>query len=154
MIVSVPAPPPSDARPPPCPAWSSTAAARISASRMRMLTRTVYMRGARYLGCGGPHKIGPCLRIERRAADEQSVDLGLGEALCGALQVDAAPVQNPDDGRGALLEPGANDPVHVGRILRRGVAARPDRPDRLRRGWGAGSPPAPPPRRRAPAGCG
>jgi len=85
MIVSVPAPPPMVASPPPCPAWSSTAVARISASRIRMATRIPYMRGASYLGHGGAHKLCPAAGIERRSADEHAVQLLLREELGGVL---------------------------------------------------------------------
>src|SRR5437667_7464358 len=79
MIVSVPAPPPIVASPPPCPACNSTAVARISASRIRIATRIPYMRGARYLGDGGAHKLAPAFGIERCAADENAIQFGLGQ---------------------------------------------------------------------------
>src|SRR6266487_3965643 len=75
MMVSVPAPPPSDASPPPCPACSRTAVARISESRMRMERRILYMRGARYLVRAGPHKLGPARGVERRATHQHAVEL-------------------------------------------------------------------------------
>src|SRR6266496_1539841 len=75
MMVSVPAPPPMEASPPPCPACSNTATARISESRIRMPTRIPYMRGARYLGYGGAHKLRPASGVERRAADQHAIEL-------------------------------------------------------------------------------
>src|SRR5207247_442371 len=93
MIVSVPAPPPMLASPPPCPACNSTAVARISASRRRMPMRIPYMRGARYLRDGGAHKLDPHLGIERRAADQHAVELLFGEQFHGVLDVDTAAVQ-------------------------------------------------------------
>src|SRR5437762_12009217 len=94
MIVSVPAPPPMVARPPPCPACNSTAVVRISESRIRMATRTVYMRGARYIGDRGAHKLRPTARIERRPADQRALQLGLGQPLGGIRQIDARAMKN------------------------------------------------------------
>src|ERR1041385_4497495 len=133
MIVSVPAPPPMVASPPPCPACSSTATARISESRIRMPTRIPYMRGARYLGCGRTHKLRPGTRIERRAADEDAVQLVFRQQLGGVLQVHAATVQG-HVGRGGhplLFQPAANGLVHLGGILGSRVAAGADCPDRF-----------------------
>src|SRR5206468_3452398 len=94
MIVSVPAPPPMVASPPPCPACNSTAVARISESRIRIPTRIPYMRGARYLGDGGAHKLRPGARVERRSADQDAVQLRLCQQLGGILQVHAAAIQD------------------------------------------------------------
>src|SRR5262245_29708502 len=81
MIVPVPGPPPMAASPPPGPACNSTAVARISESSSRMPMRIPYMRGARYLGDGGAHKLRPAARLERGATDEHAVQLQLGEQL-------------------------------------------------------------------------
>src|SRR2546421_13084280 len=86
MIVSVPAPPPMVASPPPCPACSSTAVARISESRIRKPTRIPYMRGARYLGYGGAHKLGPAAGIERCSPDQNAVQLRFCQQLGDILQ--------------------------------------------------------------------
>src|SRR5467141_5047839 len=100
MIVSVPAPPPMLASPPPCPACNSTAVARISESRIRMPTRIPYMRGARYLGYGGAHKLRPAAGIERRSAHQHAVQLGLGQKLGGILWIHAAAIENHKRGDG------------------------------------------------------
>src|ERR1700752_1077525 len=130
MIVSVPAPPPSVESPPPCPACSSTALARISESRIRMTTRIVYMRGARYLGYGGAHKLRPVAWVERRSSDQHAIQLVLGKELGDVLQVDAAAVENDVGCRchGVLLQPGANRVVDFGRVLGGRVASGPDGP--------------------------
>src|SRR5437899_486261 len=131
MIVSVPAPPPMLASPPPCPACNSTAVARISESRMRMPTRIPYMRGARYLGYSGAHKLGPRQRIERRAPDQHTVELLLGQQLGGVLQIDAATVQNSCVRGPVLLQPRPDCGMHRCGIARRRVPARPNRPHRF-----------------------
>src|SRR5262245_53590874 len=123
MIVSVPAPPPMDASPPPCPACSSTAVARIRASRMRIPTRIPYMRRARYLRNGSAHKLRPVARVERCAADQYAVQLVLGEQLRGVLQVHAAAIEY-DVGSGRhrmVFQPAANRPMHLCRVLGSGV---------------------------------
>src|SRR5687768_16214418 len=133
MIVSVPAPPPIVASPPPCPACSSTAVARISESRIRMTTTIEYMRGARYLGRAGAHKLRPIAWVERRAPDQDAVQLVLGEERGDVLQVDAAAVQ--DDlrrgGHGMLLQPRANRRVNFGGVSGGRVASGTDRPHGL-----------------------
>src|SRR5256714_456451 len=133
MIVSVPAPPPMLASPPPCPAWSNTAVARIKESRIRMPTRIPYMRGARYLGRGGAHKLCPAAGIERRSAHQHAIELVLCQQLGGILQVHAAAVENEKwgDDRRIVLQPATNCAVHFGGVLRRGVASRADCPNRL-----------------------
>src|SRR5436190_1172101 len=133
MIVSVPAPPPMEARPPPCPACNSTAVASISASRMRIPIRIPYMRRARYLGDGGAHKLRPVARVQRRAADQHAVQLVLGQQLRGVLQVHAAAVENHErrGGNRVVFQPAANRPVDLRGVLRRGVSSRADRPHGL-----------------------
>src|SRR5438552_2720531 len=131
MIVSVPAPPPMLASPPPCPACNSTAVARISASRRRMPMRIPYMRRARYLSDGGAHKLDPHLGIERRAADQHAVELLFGEQFHGVLHVDTAAVQHPCFLRLALFEPRADRTVNFGGVPRRRIPARPDGADRF-----------------------
>src|SRR5712671_1315118 len=130
MIVSVPAPPPIVASPPPCPACNSTAMMRISASRIRMPTRIPYMRGARYLGYGGAHKLGPAAGIERCSAHQHTVQLRFRQELGGILQVHAAAVENQERCRARRvgLQPAANGAVHVGRVFRCGVASGTDGP--------------------------
>src|SRR3989441_7588313 len=120
MIVSVPAPPPMVASPPPCPACSSTAVARISESRIRKPTRIPYMRGARYLGYGGAHKLGPAAGIERCSPDQNAVQLRFCQQLGDILQVHAAAVQNQESrsGRDVLFQPRAKGPWYLGAILR------------------------------------
>src|SRR5438034_3928350 len=112
------------ASPPPWAACSSTAAVRISESRMRMTTRTVYMRGARYLGCAGAHKLGPAVGIERRAADEYTIQLRFGQQLGDVLQIHASAVEDSDDAGRVLREPGADLLMDLRGVLRRRVAAR------------------------------
>src|SRR5258706_440181 len=133
MMVSVPAPPPMEASPPPCPACSNTATARISESRIRMPTRIPYMRGARYLGCGGAHKLRPASGVERRAAYQHAIQLVLRQELGGVLQVHAPTIENHErrGGDRAGLEPLPDGPVNFGGILGRRVAAGADRPDRF-----------------------
>src|SRR4030088_1730763 len=130
MIVSVPAPPPMVASQPPCPACNSTAMARMTESRIRMPTRIPYMRGARYLGHDGAHKLRPAARIERRSAHEDAIQFGLCQELGGILQVDAAAIENHErgDGRGVLLALSSNGAVHFGGVLWRGVASGTDCP--------------------------
>src|SRR6266566_1555017 len=131
MMVSVPAPPPMVASPPPCPACNSTAVARINESRIRIPTKIPYMRGARYLGCGAAHKLRPGAGIERRAAHQHTVQLVLGKKLGGVLQVHAAAVQDHvrRGGDCLLLQPASNGLVHFGSILWRRVTTRTDCPD-------------------------
>src|SRR5882672_3416116 len=133
MIVSVPAPPPMVARPPPCPACNSTAVVRISESRIRMATRTVYMRGARYLGDGGAHKLRPTAGIERRPADQYAIQFGLGQQLGGVFQIDAAAIKNHerDDRRRIAFQPAADCAVDFGGVLWGRVASGADRPHGL-----------------------
>src|SRR5205807_4613182 len=133
MIVSVPAPPPMLASPPPCPACSSTAVARIKESRIRMPTRIPYMRGARYLGRGGAHKLCPAAGIERGSAHQHAVELVLRQQLGGILQVHAAAIENEKwgDDRRMVFQPATNCAVHFGGVLRGGVASRTDCPNGL-----------------------
>src|SRR5258708_2609038 len=133
MIVSVPAPPPMEASPPPCPACSSTATARITESRIRMPTRIPYMRGARYLGHGGAHKLRPAAGIERCSANEHAVQFVLRQELGGVLWVHAAAIENHERrGRDRVgLEPRPNGPVYVCGVRGRRVAAGADCPDRF-----------------------
>src|SRR6266576_971185 len=133
MIVSVPAPPPLVARPTPCPACNSTAVVRISESRIKMTTRTVYMRGARYLGDGGAHKLRPTAGIERRPADQHAIQLVLGQQLGGILQIDAAAIKNHerDDRRSIAFQPDADGAVHFGGVFGGRVASGADCPHGL-----------------------
>src|SRR3981081_2163992 len=107
MTVSVPAPPPMVASPPPCPACNSTAVARISESRIRMPTRIPCSRRARDRGYGGANKLRPAAGIERCAAHQHAIQLGLRQQLGGVLQIDAAAVENEKrrDGRSIVLQP-------------------------------------------------
>src|SRR6267378_587181 len=127
MIVSVPAPPPMVASPPPCPACNSTAMARTSESRIRIPTRIPYMRGARYLGCGGAHKLRPGTGIERRSAHQHAIQLGLCQELGGILQIDAAAIENQKrgDGGSIVLQPATNRAVHLGGVPCRSVRRMP-----------------------------
>src|SRR6266446_1352646 len=131
MIVSVPAPPPMVASPPPCPACNSTAVARISESRIRIPTRMPYMRGARYLGYARAHKLGPASGIERCAADEHAIQFRLGQKFGGVLQIDAATIQDSRLYCAVMLEPRSNRGVHRCGIARRRVPAGANRPHRL-----------------------
>src|SRR5438034_1091024 len=94
MNRSVPAPPPSDASPPPWPACSKTAVVRINASKVSRISRKVYMRRGKYLCGAGLHKLRPAFGIERRAAHQHAVELALGEQHGGVLRVQAAAVQD------------------------------------------------------------
>src|SRR2546429_7490994 len=105
MTVSVPAPPPIVASPPPCPAWSNTAVARMNESRIRMMTKIVYMRGARNLRRRGVHKLEPAARIERRAAHQYAVQLPLRQQLGGDSCRHAPALQNSDRPRFSIREP-------------------------------------------------
>src|SRR5207253_1067886 len=78
MNCSVPAPPPSDASPPPWPACSNTAVVRIRASRVRRISRKLYMRPGKYLGSAGLHKLRPAFGIERGAAHQDAIELAFG----------------------------------------------------------------------------
>src|SRR5467141_403942 len=131
MIVSVAAAPPKVASPPPCPACNSTAMARISESRIRMPTRIPYMRGARYLGYGGAHKLRPATGIERRSADQHAIQFGLCEKLGGIFQVDAPTIKNHKRGDGgrAVLQPATNYVMHFGGVLWSRVASSTDCPN-------------------------
>src|SRR5437879_5526573 len=96
MNISVPDPPPSEAKPPPCPACNSTAMARTNESSSRMAIRILEtMRQVSYSARGGLHKLGPALRIEGRAADEHAVELRLGEELRDVLQDNAVAIHEP-----------------------------------------------------------
>src|SRR5437667_10695190 len=96
MNISVPDPPPSEAKPPPCPACNSTAMARTNASSSRMAISTLEtMRQVRYSARGGLHKLGPALGIEGRATDDHAVVLRLGQAPRDVLQAHAAARHDP-----------------------------------------------------------
>src|SRR2546428_1931061 len=145
MNPPVPAPPPSEAKPPPCPACNSTAMARTNESSSRMAIRILEtMRHVSYSARGGLHKLGPALGIEGRATDEHAVELRLGEEFRDVLQAHAAAIYDPRLARAVRGQPGADLPMHQCGVLRGRVAARPDRPDRL---GGNGQPPQsdPPP---------
>src|SRR2546430_12480832 len=131
MTVSVPAPPPIVASPPPCPAWSNTAVARMNESRIRMMTKIVYMRGARYLCRRGAHKLEPTARIEGRAAHQYAVQLPLRQQLGGVFCRDAAAVQNSDRPRFPIREPRPDRAMDRRGILRCRIAARANCPHRL-----------------------
>src|SRR5207302_631191 len=85
MNCSVPAPPPSDASPPPWPACSNTAVVRIRASRVRRISRKLYMRPGKYLGSAGLHKLRPAFGIERGAAHQDAIELAFGEEGGGGV---------------------------------------------------------------------
>src|SRR5687767_1019920 len=131
MIVSVPAPPPMDASPPPCPAWSNTAAARTSASSSRITMRNVYMRGARYLCRAGAHKLGPGMRIERRSPHQDAVNFGLGEQVSGVLETHTSTVQDGRDLGAAVGQPATDRHMDLGSVLGGRVFSRADCPNRL-----------------------
>src|SRR5437762_13359531 len=94
MNCPVPAPPPSDARPPPWPACSNTAVVRISASRVRRISRKLYMRPGKYLGSAGLHKLRPAFGIERGAAHQDAIELAFGEEGGGVLLVHTSAVED------------------------------------------------------------
>src|SRR2546421_4822540 len=131
MTVSGPAPPPIVASPPPCPAWSNTAVARMNESRIRMMTKIVYMRGARYLRRRGAPKLEPTARIEGRAAHQYAVQLPFRQQLGGVFCGDAAAVQNSDRPRFPIREPRPDRAMDLRGILRCRIAARANRPHRL-----------------------
>src|SRR5207244_7464998 len=131
MNCSVPAPPPSDANPPPCPACSMTAVVRINASRAKRNSSRLYIAPGNYLRGAGLHKLRPALGIERRSAHQHAVQLAFGEQLGDVLRVHAAAVQDARTGGAAPPEPGADLPMHRRGVARRGVAPGPDRPHRL-----------------------
>src|SRR5512134_955672 len=128
---SVPAPPPSDARPPPCPAWSRTEVTRTQQVRSRMTMSTPYMARGYYSGGRGPHKLGPGHGVERRAAHQHAIQLPLGEQVPDVPEIDAAPVQHRHLRRTPVAQPASHLPVDRRRIGGCGVLPRPDRPDRL-----------------------
>src|SRR5256712_4590274 len=134
MNIPVPAPPPSEAKPPPCPACNSTAMARTNESSSRMAIRILEtMRQVSYSARGGLHKLGPALGIEGRATDEHAVELRLGDDLRDVLHAHAAALHDPRPARGLRGQPGADLPMHQCGVLRGRVAARPHRPARPRR---------------------
>src|SRR5205085_6866082 len=90
MTCSVPAPPPSDANPPPCPACSSTAVVRINASRAKKNSSRLYIAPGNYLRGAGLHKLRPAVRIERRSAHQHAVQLAFREQLGDVRRVHAA----------------------------------------------------------------
>src|SRR2546429_687921 len=101
MNCSVPAPPPSDANPPPCPAWSRTAAVRINASKPKRISSRLYIAPGNYLRHAGLHKLRPALGIERRSTHQHAVQFVLREQLGDVLRVHAAAVQHPGRGGAA-----------------------------------------------------
>src|SRR2546423_9514881 len=146
MNCSVPAPPPSDANPPPCPAWSSTAVVRINASRAKMNSSRLYIAPGNYLRGARLHKLPPAIGIERRSAHQHAIQLALREQLADILRVDAATVQDPGSRGAASRKPGADLPMHGRGIARGGVPPGADRPDRLgpdQRGGERRPPPGP-----------
>src|SRR3989442_953756 len=125
MNISVPDPPPSEAKPPPCPACNSTAMARTNESSSRMAIRILEtMRQVSYSARGGLHKLGPALGIEGRATDEHAVELRLGEEFRDVLQAHAAAIYDPRLARAVRGQPGADLPMHQCGVLRGRVAAR------------------------------
>src|SRR2546425_1129073 len=132
-MVSVPAPPPMVASPPPCPACNSTAVARITESRIRMPTRIPYMRGARCLGGGGAHKLRPAAGIERRSPHQHAVQLVFRQQFGSILRVHGAAIEDHKRrGRhGVVFQPASYGPMHFGGVFGRRVAASPDRPHGL-----------------------
>src|SRR2546425_12136923 len=131
MNCSVPAPPPSDASPPPWPACSNTAVVRIRASRVRRISRKLYMRPGKYLGSAGLHKLRPAFGIERGAAHQDAIELAFGEEGGGVLRVHTSAVEDPRRGGAPACEPAVDLPVHGGGVLGGRVAAGADRPHRL-----------------------
>src|SRR5437868_15399298 len=127
MNCSVPAPPPSDANPPPCPACSNTAVVRINASRAKNNSSRLYIAAGNYLRDAALHKLRPTRRIERRPAHQHAVQLLLREQLGDVLGVHAAAVQDPGSGDPAPAEPGADLAMHDRGVVRRSVAPGPDR---------------------------
>src|SRR5207249_9465880 len=112
MNCSVPAPPPSDANPPPCPAWSRTAVVRISASRAKNTSSRLYIAPGNYLRHAGLHKLRPALGIARRSTHQHAVQLALCEQLGDVLRVHAAAVQDATRGGAAAYEPGTHLAIH------------------------------------------
>src|SRR2546425_8386891 len=131
MNCSVPAPPPSDASPPPWPACSNTAVVRIRASRVRRISRKLYMRPGKYLGSAGLHKLRPAFGIERGAAHQDAIELAFGEEGGGVLRVHTSAVEDPRRRGASACQPAADLPVHGGGVLGGRVAAGADRPHRL-----------------------
>src|SRR5256885_11359671 len=128
MNCSVPAPPPSDASPPPWPARSNTAVGRIRASRVRRISRKLYMRPGKYLGSAGLHKLRPAFGIEGGAAHQDAIELAFGEEGGGVLRVHTSAVEDPRRRGASACEPAADLPVHGGGVLGGRVAAGADRP--------------------------
>src|SRR2546428_6919301 len=114
---SVRGPPRGAASPPPCPACSSTAMVRISASSSRTNFKRVNMPRGKYLARAGPHKRGPVRRVERRAAHQHTVELRLGQQRRGVLEVHTAPVENPRGGDPTVRPPAADSLMAHGRLL-------------------------------------
>src|SRR5207302_330555 len=142
MNCSVPAPPPSDASPPPWPACSNTAVVRIRASRVRRISRKLYMRPGKYLGSAGLHKLRPAFGIERGAAHQDAIELAFGEEGGGVLRVHTSAVEDPRRRSASACEPAADLPVDRGGVLGGRVAAGADRPHRLVRDHDARQRPA------------
>src|SRR5882672_12544434 len=69
-------------------------------------------------------------RHQRRSADQSSVDVGHREQLGRVCRLDAAPVEDGQIPESPVVrrEARAGEGVHVLRLLRGGVSARPDRP--------------------------
>src|SRR6266550_6166038 len=103
-----------------------------------MMVRTMCTRsllGGRAESRGLPYDADEALRIEARASDEGSVDLGLGHQGLGILGLHAATIQDAH-GLGDFLGPKLGDKppqiaVHLGGLPRRRVDSRPDRPHGL-----------------------
>src|SRR2546429_683505 len=142
MNCSVPAPPPSDASPPPWPACSNTAVVRIRASRVRRISRKLYMRPGKYLGSAGLHKLRPAFGIERGAAHQDAIELAFGEEGGGVLRVHTSAVEDPRRRSASACEPAADLPVDRGGVVGGRVAAGADRPHRLVRDHDARQRPA------------
>src|SRR5437763_16502586 len=103
MNCSVPAPPPSDANPPPCPAWSRTAVVAVTATRAKNTSSRLYIAPGNYLRHAGLHKLRPALGIERRATHQHAVQLAPREQLRDVLRDPPAAGQPP--GRGPAAPP-------------------------------------------------
>src|SRR5688500_12205236 len=118
ISMPVPAPPKPAARPPPLPAWSSTATTSAKQSIRSSMRRIVYIAAKEFTAAarsvnleersGGPaterslesaagrgHDRREPARVEARSADQGAVDVRLTKEFSGVLRLDAPAVQDP-----------------------------------------------------------
>src|SRR5918999_6047769 len=123
----------------PFPAWSRTMATIAMHMSVCRMTSAMYIG---LLTSRGSPGAGGLLddrderrRVETRATDERSVDVGVGDERLHVVGVDAATIQNPqslgDLLRGELGHETAQVAVHLRRLRGGGVGAGADRPHRL-----------------------